>query len=286
MPEITIQPESVSTVAEDNIDLHEIGIEFEFPYANAYNGYDDIPERYQYASTSSSYRDTYGRGVSLEFGGQMTSDHVGAEVTSDVMNLHTEEPLEWYTDVIADAEEKGYPFAYTGQGQTNFGLHMHLSTLTEEKARALYEMVENNRYTWPRVFFCSSVKPRSADPWRHGGIRYGYGFDQTSILRPCRRGSVGHYEFRLPEPMPPEQLELVLEFLQLLEHAGPEAAEHFARERVANLDERLAPIDQYEFYRDEWEGDFLDTIRNTPAGDRPRSDHEAEEFLMELMGDA
>lgn len=279
----TTETTTTTELASDtDYELRNIGIEFEFPLArNAEN----VPATL--GQNSNSLRTTLSnRQLEEEFGdraGYVGSDHVGAEITSDVLNLHSGDPERWYNMVIELAESEGYTFAQCGYGSTVFGLHLHLSDLPERKADFLNELTQHE--VWSRVFFCSSVTPSSADPWRGGGTRPHPGASGTCNQR--HRNNHGapnrHYEFRLPEPCAPEHFELIMEFLRRLETDGRAIAEEYAEELVFSRDERLTPIQQYTEYSNRYD-DWPDEDALSYDGGRHDSGREeSARFLHDLM---
>lgn len=288
MPTTTVTDTSVGSTEQPTIELEPeldaVGIEFEYPVAAE-------PDR---APATSAIRSRDLRNeVSGDWvlgepdvpTGRMTGDHVGAEITSAVLNLHSTQPEVWYYRTIQEAEQMGYPFAATGYGETVFGLHLHISSLPDEKAHALFEMCQE---PWMRVFVCSSVSQYSADPWRHGGVgsrgmNGERSFGNSRILRPDRRGPDNHFEWRLPEPVLPNHFGMVMHFLRLLEVEGVDAAREYALDAVENADERLTAVQQYQYYR-EHADDFLDVCADENTG-RGGTDAHAAEYMMEIMGD-
>lgn len=286
MPRITTADGSTTTLG-DNYDIDKIGIEFEYPVA-------EDPDNYPatYGGSSGGFRRTVGTGRLNGLSGSMTREHTGTEVISDILPLHTDEPIDWYNSVIELGEDNGYPFAGCGVGATNFGLHLHLSNVPQAKAEAIDQMCYQ---PWAGVFFCSSVRPEEVDPWRHGGVNFrNPDFDRNrngqtygSMMTIGFPREQGHYEWRFPEPMKPEHLELVLEFLRTIEVGGAEAAREFALRHVEQRNEALTPIDQYQ------------KIRERRGGDWPREEYigcrydncdydecnERAEYLARLMGD-
>jgi hypothetical protein len=271
----------VSSIDTTDGDITDVGIELEYPVASGDR------EALLYGDDSSSLRREVGTSnpwhpTSADAGwGQMTRDHVGAEITSPRLSLHSDEPETWYSGSIERAEELGYPFAPTGYGYTNFGLHHHLSDVTEDVANEIEAFCAE---PWTRVFFCTSVRAGSIDPWRHGGVAPQTSEGNWAVCGTARgvRGRGTHYEFRLPEPMPPEQHELFLDFLRRVDLFGIDNAREFVAEKVVQRDERLAAIRQYKLLRDQ-NDDFPSEngIEHTN-----QHDQEAAEFLVELMGDA
>jgi hypothetical protein len=271
----------VSSTDTSNADITDVGIELEYPVAPEDDDY------LFYGQTSNSLRDEVGVGetwypATSDAGwGTMTRDHVGAEITSPRLSLHSDEPERWYHGSIEHAEDMGHRFAATGYGRTNFGLHHHLSDVSPEVSDAIEEFCAE---PWTRVFFCTSVRAGSIDPWRHGGVSPQTSPDNWPVCGTARGCTAAdrHYEFRLPEPMPPEQHELLLDFLRRVDLFGIENAREFVAEKVVQRDERLAAIQQYQQLRE----DNPDFPQHDGSDYRNEYDEQAAEFLMELMGDA
>jgi hypothetical protein len=267
-------------------DLDTIGVEFEYPVAPM----DGHPAGR--ADRSTPLRDEVGIGnrwdVSdyLEDGaaqaGNMTRDHVGAEITSAQMDLHSAEPSLWYAGTVERATEMGYPFAETGYGDTVFGMHLHLSDMDEHRAERLLEM---SCEPWFRLFVNSSISRSSLDPWRHGGVNSGNLNGNPQLDTPSRqrivnprRGS-GHYEWRLPEPVCVDHFIVLMNFLKRLSAEGPVEARQYAHELVHNRDPRLTCVRHYDSLVDEygtdWVGEALASDNNT--------DREAAETAYEIL---
>ena len=244
--------------AETTHEIDTVGIEFEYPTVASTS--QETP--WMDAARSRSLRDAVGvhndwilEGVvdnNIPIG-KMTSDHVGAEITSDQLRLHSTEPELWHAGTIETATEMGHPFAPTGLGETNFGAHLHLSEIPPEKAEFLYEI---STEPWFRMFVCTSMKPGQVDPWRHGGVssrdmREGRPFDAQYIVKPCH--GTGHYEWRLPEPTDPQHFAAIMHFLRLLDIDGTEAAQEYAENLVFGGDTRLMAVRQYNYLKDNYD---------------------------------
>lgn len=270
----TTQSTSTSESSTDtsDYDLTEIGIEFEYPVARG----DQLTSR---AHRSGSLRDEYGRNnnwLNSEFGsegGYMGTDHVGAEITSGVLDLHSDEPERWYNASIEAAEEMGYPFAATGTGQTSFGLHNHLSTITDEVREIVIDEVTTE--PWGHVFFCSSVMPDNVHPWRGR-----YTSPTGPWSGPYTIGSDGHWEFRFIEPMLPEHFTLVMDFWRKMDTHSPEAAVDYARELVYNKDKRLTCVQRYEAIKEEQDDNWPHPEAITDPG---RGIEGVSEWFVDLM---
>lgn len=265
-----------SSTVEQEYEFDHIGIELEYPVATG-----PVPEGL--AAHSTNLRSHFGRSSDWlpnmfegGKGGYMGSDHTGAEITSGILDLHTSEPEEWYTNSISEAEGAGYSFAATGYGETVFGLHMHVSQFSKEKKDAVQDMCSNE---WARVFFCSSIDRDSVDPWRHGGVSA----PSTPFRGPRGGGEDNHWEFRLPEPMLPEHFGLVMDFMRILETEGPEAAEEFAFELVVNRDERLTPLVQYRNLRETVDGWPDEQAIREETDTRFCTDRHAAQWVVDLM---
>lgn len=284
MTETTVRQVTVEANSTDQeTELEHIGIEFEYPTGeNA-----PIGE----ANESQELRDLIGHPEPWVLNanereiptGTMTSDHVGAEITSDILDLHTTQPEVWYYRTIQKAESLGFPFAAKGWGETIFGLHMHLSPLNEDKAHKLGMMC---REPWSRAFFCTSVTATSADPWRHGGVSHAsVNPDSTTSytsLSPRSYGERDHYEFRLPEPMLPNHFGMVMHFLRLLDVEGFGAARDYAYEKVHSRDPMLTAVQQYRAHFVEGDCDLIEAMQDG----RRTDDYAAEAFVEIMEGDA
>jgi hypothetical protein len=266
----TETPTTTATrTASDNPDLANIGVELEYPVAR-----DRIPAPAGVADTSNQLRGEYQREDWLtesfpDDGGYMGSDHTGAEITSGILSIHSDQPEDWYRASIAEAESAGYPFAATGYGRTVFGLHMHVSDIDDSQRSAIANACNNE---WARVFFCASIDENSLDPWRHGGVR-----NPGAPFRGPRSGNRQHYEFRLPEPMLQDHFGLVMDFWRMAED-DVDAAIDFAREIVYDRDERLTSIQQYQQLagRPEWD-------REQARREDAQTDPSVAEWFIDLM---
>lgn len=255
--QVDIQPDSTASPDIDvTRDLTNIGIELEYPR------YDPDEASYPAPVAAAEYsgdlreeaqsRDFGWLDMSEEYeppGGYMGRDHTGAEITSPPLPLHSDLPERWYRASINAAEAMGHQYAATGDGATNFGNHLHLSSVSTELREAITEMCQE---PWARLFWCSSIHRDSADPWRHGGIAEASltgrpnhdGFRNETPI-PQRESHNDHYEFRLPEPVLPETFSLWMDFFREAEYRGPDAAVDFARAAVFNAEERLTSVQQY-----------------------------------------
>jgi hypothetical protein len=274
-------------------DFNTVGVELEYPIGD--RSVQDGPSLY--ADTSHDMRnmdwDVHVDGV--EPTGRAGRDHVGAEVRSPVFDLHTSQPEEWYTKSILWGEENGYNFAANGYGATNFGLHMHLSQLSDEQRDFIDEI---SRERWIIPFVCSSISTTTADPWRHGGVNSRAlveGEDSRTTIPGANVGnnlrhSSRHFEWRLPEPMMPDHYSMVMHFLRLVSLGELDRAYDYAYERVHDADPRLTAVQQYEYAKENVEN-WLDTvyrndIENTSRTRRDRVRREAATLMFEIMGDA
>jgi len=270
MPEINSITND-SSIASNDIgaieDITNIGIELEYPVGD---GIASCASATRSGGLYDEWRNEHGRDWTLPdfngYMGYMGSDHTGAEVTSGILDLHSDQPEEWYVKSINQAEDMGYPFAMTGSGDTNFGLHLHLSDVPREKAKFVYEMCQE---PWALTFFCSSVSRESLCPWRFGGVNSSgllgnRRFDDESppaeesynqrIMNHYANDSEydGHYEFRLNEPTHPDHFAAVCHFFRLLDVAGVNAAYEFAYDMVYDADDRLTPVKQYKYLYDSY----------------------------------
>lgn len=288
--ESPIAVESTSTAAETTDATYEIdtvGVEFEYPTTgnpDAAPAVEGENSRQLYNDARSDNNREWPVSPDEIPMGAMTSDHVGAEITSAQMDLHTTQPEAWYVGSIQRATEYGYPFAATGYGDTVFGMHIHMSELPRYKAEGLLEVSQE---PWFRTFICSSVGPGTADPWRHGGISVSdlngqRDFESQRCVN-ARINGDNHYEWRLPEPVMPDHFEMVMHFLRTLEIDGVDAAREYARERVEAADDRLTAVQQFRAYRERIDG-YVEVVQaDANDHDNNQMDREAAQFLIDLM---
>lgn len=275
----TRQPtESIEELDTETANIDYIGIEFEYPVAVNPDRVPVSPAQTSggLRSASRDRRREEGLGSrGWEPGGYMGSDHTGAEITSEPMQLHSTEPEIWYARSIEIAEELGYPFAAVGShDSTNFGLHLNLSPVTEEQQEFLYQIMSE---PWFDAFIGASVTYEGADPWRHGG-GHSARTQRDSEIR--YNEDVGDYiEWRLPEPGLPNHVSAVFHFLRVLDTEGPEAAHDYAHDMVWDRSELLTSVQQYNILREE-DGWLEQAFTNGH-----RNDEERAEAMGRIMGD-
>lgn len=287
MPQTQLQDTFVSTPdtqLQSEVSFNHFGTELEYPVASN-------PDRVPYggAQYSSNLRNHFGRGedwhideagISQDsYRGHIGSDHVGAEIRSSVLDLHTEQPEVWYYRSIERAEEAGYPFAARGNGSTNFGLHMHLSSLSDEQVDFISELSTDPVMA---VFVCTSVGYRNdLCPWRRGGggsSRFDPDRDSGWIGRNRVGDDPDNYEWRLPEPMLPAHFGMVMHFLRLVSLEEFDEAEEYVRDRVNSRDDRITSIQQCRIIEEI--GD-LDGMLSTPSYTQQERLHNK---MAEVMG--
>lgn len=225
----------------------DIGIEVEYPIAQS--------EELRMKKRGRISNDLFER-IELEdrdswyYGGHVYEDcTIGAEIPSHVMN--PDQMALWYKNTLDRVERYyGYPHEPCGVvegdvGKTTAGLHVHLSTLSEADARWLHNISEES---WFQAFICTSVTDDYKNVFRKGGttlprskLSEGESTPRTSPVRKVRRSN-GHYEWRLPEPMTREHMELFEEFFVQLRDNGTESAENFVRDLMNDADERVTSI--------------------------------------------
>jgi hypothetical protein len=253
-----------------------IGIELEYP------GMDRGDERF-----INRGRDTSGLQSdvgSIPVAGRAVYDGtVGLEIVSDVLDL--EDAPHWYADAIDHIEaEYGVEHQPTGlmEHGSTAGLHIHLSELSNWKARELYELSQT---PWAKVLFCSSIATGTdavAWPVFRGGrhCRMEYGGSRYSVVNSRGRG---HYEWRLPEPMSREHLEVLVRFLRLFEQDTEEAI-RYAQEILDDADERITAVKRAEAVGIDIEG--MPTIEREAAEQDPEHFYDevsSEPFLPQIF---
>lgn len=200
---------------------------------------------------------------------------VGLEIVSD--RLHLEDAPQWYADVIEFVENeydaRHQPSGLMFGGSTA-GLHIHMSPLNDAQARRLHEI---SQQPWAKVLFCSSITASEGNetwPVFRGG-RYcrmnQYNDNRYSCVN--ARGS-GHYEWRMPEPMTPEHMEIVVRFLRAFEQDPDEAVE-YAQQVLDDADERITAIRRAEATGMDIEG--------VPIIERSPHEEDPEHFFEEVQ---
>lgn len=220
-----------------------VGPEVEYPVAQG-----DSTSFTQPADDSNDFKSEYQRehDTAWAAGGSLVYDGtVGAEI-SPRSGIPTGRARDWYRETIEYAEDFGYPHEPVGrihQGGSTAGLHIHLSPISEEQARRLFDM---SREPWMKVFVCSSLHEEysSSRPYykvfRYNYCSFGDGFGDGNAVRP-RASRNGHYEWRVPEPMTVEHFDLVMEFLERFVRDADDARE-WAVGLVEDADERITAI--------------------------------------------
>lgn len=219
-----------------NSDL-QIGIEVEYPVSNGDSDY--LIGRGGSSNHIQSSIDVWPSSI----GGRAVYDGtVGLEVVSDVLDLADAEG--WYRDVLEHVEaefgERYQPTGLMSSGNTA-GTHIHLSSISEDKARELARLSEE---PWMQVLFCSSIATDGDGevswPVFRGG-RYcdlTYGSNHYNVVNARGRG---HFEWRLPEPMVPSHISVLTEFLRAFEQST-DAAVQYAQEVLDDADDRITSL--------------------------------------------
>lgn len=172
--------------------------------------------------------------LSHPLGGELTHEWIGGQVVDKVRGLEARTPdggvpyydlTDWYRCTVKEVEElAGRRMEPAGFfGKTTAGLHVHASPLTYDQAERLWEL---SQQPWMHVFAGTTIAGKDADGndvsvfpvvrsgWKDRHLKI-EDFDKRhdSCVNKHRKGGTGHYEWRVPEPMPPEHFELVVEFL-------------------------------------------------------------------------
>lgn len=212
-----------------------IGLEVEYPRCDT-----DDERLVSRGSSSNSLQSSHTMPSSIR-GRSVYDGTVGLEIVSDVMEL--EDAPAWYGSVIEhledDYNERFQPTGLMKDGSTA-GLHLHLSELSEEKARQLYSISQE---PWAKVLFCSSIASDEEGlswPVFRGGryCRMGMGTNHYDCVN--NRGG-GHWEWRMPEPMVIDHIEVLVRFLRLFEQDA-DLAREYAQELLDNGDDRITSI--------------------------------------------
>lgn len=213
-----------------------LGIEVEWPRTKG--------EKYKYRGLPSNDLRRHVDPSVVRRGRPVYDGTVGLEVVSNTISA--EDAPGWYADVIHSIEnEYGEQYEPVGlmDGGNTAGTHIHISPLSAEKARRLAELSQE---PWMHVFACSSIAVDDDNsitwPVFRGGtyceLQYADHHEHYYVVN--RRGN-DHFEWRLPEPMVPEHMELMVEFLDRFIDSE-ERAIQFVQELLDSGDERITAI--------------------------------------------
>lgn len=284
------QPQPIGEVSIDTAPrLNTIGIEVEYPYVAPSERNHPAPrarDSTNVFNNVSSFQTEAGTRANV------TSEHTGSEIIVDgTLELHSDEPEEWYESVLQRVAQAGYPFAATGNGSTSWGMHTHVSEATEEQIDEIFETAGTN---WGQLFFMSSVEEGNIDPLRTGIHAPGTSnWTRTqrrrwgSAIIECNWGGPNHYEIRFPEPMYPEHFSMYMHWLRLISLNEFEEAREYAKGRVEAKDRRITSIRRYLDMRsafDDWPPSKAEVVPpDSSSDDRQRFRHETAEYLYDLM---
>lgn len=223
-----------------------VGTEIEYPIAP--NNETTFTEPGQY---SGNIRDTLRR----EF--EWPNAQVGNDPTAgvEVRNIEPVSPMrlaEWYEESIskmkrvAAFEPTGYA---NGSGNaSSFGLHIHISPLTEEQARGLFNLSQE---PWFKPFVCTSIVSGNEETYQVFRNRYcpmnintgpHSSNDCVTYVENIPDQNGDHWEWRLVEPMTIENFKLLMRFIEILQTEGIEAAGEYAKHFVQSADTRVTSI--------------------------------------------
>lgn len=234
---------------EDNFDFDfgdsglQVGIELEWPRLK--NG-EKYASRGYY---SNDLLNSMNRVPSIFDADAVYDGTVGLELVSAVIDV---EDAENWTAEIIDYVKGEYgadyqPVGLLSNGNTA-GMHVHLSPLSRSKAERLAELSEE---PWMQVLFCTSIatdEDQTATwPVFRGGeyCRMGYADSHRthgdSHYTCVNRRNDRHYEWRMPEPMSPENVGILARFLDLFKYDEDVAIE-YAQELLDKADKRITSI--------------------------------------------
>ena len=152
----------------------------------------------------------------------------------------------WYHNVYNTINRRREiePCGYHGDGTA--GLHLHLSPLADETAQMLYEVSSE---PWMRLLACTSVAAFDSEGEMLPKYHVLRGED-PDVRNPCPqkrpdggfgkrraiadRSGLGHYEWRLPEPMFPTSFGVLLDVVMTAISDGRDAAREQAMEVLHN----------------------------------------------------
>jgi len=221
-----------------------VGIELEFPRMG--HGDEFLADRGNDSSRLQSEVCDHGLPPHLE--ARPTYDGtVGLEIVSDVLDVA--DASNWYYEVLdymrGEYNADLQPTGLMANGSTA-GLHIHVSSLSESEARELARISET---PWAKVLFCSSIathNDETAWPVFRGGsyCRMGNGLHDGRYSVVNARSN-GHFEWRMPEPMHPDHVQILQKFLAFF-HEDPSIARDYAQELLDDADDRITAIKRAE----------------------------------------
>ncbi len=199
---------------------------------------------YSSSSIVSDLRTEYGGRTQYPDGEIGRDPTAGIEIRSYPMS--TEELADWYDYTVRNIREThSYePTGYAGpdSGATSFGLHIHISPLSRSTAEALYEL---SILPWFQNFVCTSItREHTAQVFRSSycGMSFDPGPRSSNNVVTMCEPEENHWEWRMPEPMEPENFNLVMRFLELLQSEGKDAAKEYAKTFVYSADDALTSV--------------------------------------------
>lgn len=242
MPDETLDLDSIALEPQGNTHL-TVGTEIEYPMSELGETTYTQPGRYSnFRAELLEYVDEmYGGFPDGEVGRDPTA---GIEVRSFPMS--PTELSRWFResiDIISDL----YPYEPTGyadgRSASSFGLHIHISNLSEETARSLYRLSSS---AWFQPLVCTSLvhsdSVQTYQVFRDNYCRMSFDASSTSSNDVVTRVNNQHWEWRLVEPMEPDNFALVMRFLEILKSDGERRAERYARTLVENAHENLTSV--------------------------------------------
>jgi hypothetical protein len=210
-----------------------VGIEIEFPQTER----DAVPMIHGGQKSEELYELI---GHAAPWKGRHTYDGtVGLETVSN--QLPISEGADWYRETIREIESSGGVrfnptslLRWRDNGETchgTAGLHIHMSSMSEEEARDLYDL---SLHPDVQLMACSAVIQDQAPDYnvfRDSWCRMQYNAGRDSVVN-SRHG--GHYEWRLPEPQTVNHFENLMQFLDTLKSEGKQSALDFAKSVVTD----------------------------------------------------
>lgn len=178
---------------------------------------------------------------------------VGLEIVSSPIDVADAD--DWYYEVVEyvkDEYNAGFqPTGLLANGSTA-GAHVHISPLTESQAQRLADLSQE---PWMKVLFCTSIALdedetatwpvfRGGDYCRPGYVGHHNSRDESHYRCVNRRADT-HYEWRMPEPMEPENVTILARFLSLFEQSE-ELAIEYAQELLDSGDDRITSVKRAE----------------------------------------
>jgi hypothetical protein len=245
---------------------YKIGVELEVPFTpeNQPKGKSKGVPSDVTVTDNELHRPSAGGEITNELISTKPAREYGLEIRTPDGGIDLSAIRRWYRRAWNEVEDRfGREIEPTGFfGDGTAGLHVHLSPLNESQADSLFELSKD---PYVQVFCSSSVagftpdegKKRDIPVVRPGGhcqLPDKRRNNHDCCVNKHRSGGEGHYEWRLPEPMPPEHFDKLKHFLVAFLEIGPRKARNYAEREVKDGSDTITAIRRARNVADDFDG--------------------------------